>query len=77
MRAREILLDFLQSPDNELKLKQQISALAAQIKPTALEEHQQQLTDIASKYPTPKGGKRLTRGHHLKKKWGTQRKLKQ
>jgi len=101
MRAREILLDFLKNPDNELKLKQQISALAAQIKPTALEEHQKQLTEIASKYPPPvpppvpapapvpapvpppvpapasTGGKRLTRGHPLKKKWGTLRKLKQ
>lgn len=77
MKAREILLKFLENPDNELKLKQQISALASQIKPGALEEHQEQLQDIASKYPvpTPIGGKRLTRGHPLKKKWGTLRKL--
>lgn len=80
MRAREILLDFLKNPENELKLKQQISSLAKQIEPTSLEEHREQLTEIASKYPPPvapisTGGKRLTSSRPHKKKWGTLRKL--
>jgi hypothetical protein len=70
MKARDILIQFLQNPENELKLKQQISALALQIKPTSLQEHQQQLQEIASKYPSRNP---LTGGAHHKKKWVTRR----
>lgn len=78
-KARDIFVRLLSNPENAETLKRKISEYARKLEPEYLNQaNKDSLKMLGSKYPAIQqvGGKRFTSGHHYKKKWGTQRKLK-